>query len=131
MGFVEAVKSGLKNYATFSGRATRSEFWWFALFQFIAILIPAIMSITEANSGSFGIFSILQVLISLGLILPSLALSFRRLHDTNRSAWWLLINLVPLIGGIVLLVFYCLKGTEGPNKYGGGPTTAQIAETFQ
>ncbi|MFP1132320.1 DUF805 domain-containing protein [Asticcacaulis sp. W401b] len=131
MGFVEAVKSGLKNYATFSGRATRSEFWWFALFQFIVILVPAALSISERANGSFGIFSTLQLLISLGLFLPSLALSFRRLHDTNRSAWWLLISLVPLIGGIVLLVFYCLKGTEGPNKYGGGPTVAQIAETFQ
>ncbi|MCA1935912.1 MAG: DUF805 domain-containing protein [Asticcacaulis sp.] len=131
MGFVEAVKSGLKNYATFSGRATRSEFWWFALFQFIVILVPAALGISERANGSFGIFSTLQLLISLGLFLPSLALSFRRLHDTNRSAWWLLISLVPLIGGIVLLVFYCLKGTEGPNKYGGGPTVAQIAETFQ
>ncbi|BBF81857.1 DUF805 domain-containing protein [Asticcacaulis excentricus] len=131
MGFVEAVKSGLKNYVTFSGRATRSEFWWFALFQFIVILVPAMLSISERADGSFGIFSTLQLLISLGLFLPSLALSFRRLHDTNRSAWWLLISLVPLIGGIVLLVFYCLKGTEGPNKYGGGPTVAQIAETFQ
>lgn len=131
MGFVEAIQSGLKNYAKFSGRATRSEFWWFALFQFLAVIIPAILGAVESANGSFGIFSTIQLVISLGLLLPSLGLSFRRLHDTNRSAWWLLISLIPLIGSIVLLVFYCLKGTEGPNKYGGGPTVAQVAQTFE
>lgn len=131
MGFIEAVQSGFKNYATFTGRARRSEYWWWVLFQLLAVVVPTIFSVGESVNGQFGLWSGVQILVSLGLILPTLAVTIRRLHDTNRSGWWLFISLVPIIGSIALLVFYCLKGTEGPNKYGGGPTTEQLAQTFE
>ncbi|MFT3998336.1 MAG: DUF805 domain-containing protein [Asticcacaulis sp.] len=131
MGFVEAVQSGFKNYAKFTGRATRSEYWWWVLFQFLILIVPAILGMNESINGQPGLWNALQFLISLGLLLPSLAVGIRRLHDTNRSGWWLLIAFIPFVGAIVLLVFYCLKGTEGPNKYGGGPTTEQLAQTFE
>lgn len=130
MGFVEAIQSGFKNYVKLTGRATRSEYWWWVLFQFLVVIVPAILGMNESANGQPGLWTMLQLLISLALLLPSLAVTIRRLHDTNRSGWWLLIGLIPLVGGIALLVFYCLKGTEGPNKYGGGPTPAQLAQTF-
>lgn len=105
----------LKNYVGFSGRATRSEYWWFALINFIITLIIEIIDKVA------GIYPLLTAIYSLALLLPSLALSFRRLHDTGRSAGWLFIGLIPIIGWIVLLVFYCLDSQPEANKYGPNP----------
>jgi uncharacterized membrane protein YhaH (DUF805 family) len=93
MTFQEAIRVCLSKYADFNGRAARSEYWWFVLFVFLGSLAASMVS------------SVLGGLFSLGTLLPSLAAATRRLHDTNRSGWWQLIVLIPLIGFIVLIVF--------------------------
>lgn len=130
MTFPQAIQSGFKNYAKFQGRATRSEYWWFTLFYFLVMIIPYILMAGETTRGTAGPFTLLYWLLVLAFFLPTLGLAFRRLHDTNRSAWWLLIALVPLVGGIVLLVFNCQPSTPGPNKYGSKDNEKAIADTF-
>lgn len=114
MTFGNAVSSVFAQYAGFSGRARRSEFWWFSLFAFGVYLVAGLIDVA-INS------SILGLLVGLGLLLPSLAVTMRRLHDTGRSGWWLLIGLVPLVGGIVLLVFECMDSEPGANRFGPSP----------
>ena len=128
MTFPEAVKSALKNYAKFDGRASRSEYWWFILFQFLALLVPGALMMGDGIIAGIG--GLLYFVAALGLLLPGLGLLFRRLHDTDRSAWWVLISFVPVIGGIVLLVFTVLDGTPGPNKFGPRPGARSVADTF-
>ena len=102
----------LERYAKFDGRAGREEFWLFVLANiviYIALLILAQIS---------GIFIALYFLYWLATIVPSLAVAIRRLHDTDKSGWLLLVGLIPLVGFIILLVFYIQEGTEGPNQYG-------------
>ncbi|MDV6331819.1 DUF805 domain-containing protein [Asticcacaulis sp. 201] len=130
MTFAEAIKSGFKNYVKFTGRASRSEYWWFQLFYILCLIIPASLMMGEITSGSAGLGTTLYYILVLAFLLPGLGLAFRRLHDTNRSAWWLLLSFVPF-GGIAILVFLCLPGTSGPNKYGAGPFMTQIANTFE
>ena len=129
MTLPQAVQSGFKNYVNFQGRATRSEYWWFALFYWIVLIIPYSLMFGDIMSGRGSIWGLLVVVIALAFFLPTLGLGFRRLHDTNRSAWWLFISLIPLVGPIILLVFLCLPGTVGPNKY-GSTTLQAIANTF-
>jgi uncharacterized membrane protein YhaH (DUF805 family) len=101
----------LKKYATFEGRARRSEYWWFTLVNF---LIAAALHLV-------GHVHLLVHLYLLAVLIPSLAVGARRLHDTNRSGWWLLIGLIPIIGAIVLLVFFVTPGVTGNNDYGADP----------
>jgi uncharacterized membrane protein YhaH (DUF805 family) len=108
----------LKNYVGFSGRARRTEYWMFVLFNFIIAAVLAALGI--AVHALF----FLNVIYGLAVLLPNLAVAFRRLHDTNRSAWWILIGLIPFIGAIWLLVLTCLPGTSGPNQYGPDPKAA-------
>lgn len=111
----------LKNYFGFSGRARRSEYWFFVLFNFlIAIALAFVDGMVGTFDAQTGI-GMLSGIYSLAVFIPTLAVTFRRLHDTNRTAWWLLIAFVPLIGAIVLLVFMFLEGTPGPNDYGRDP----------
>ena len=105
----------LKNYVGFSGRARRTEYWMFALFNALAILVLV------ALSAAVHALIFLYILYGIAVFLPGMAVGFRRLHDIGRSAWWILIGLVPFVGGIVLLVFACLPGTPGPNQYGPDP----------
>ena len=115
--------SVLQKYFVFSGRARRKEYWMFALFS---ILISIGLGIVDAVAGlttAQGI-GILGGIYGLAIIIPSLAVSFRRLHDTDRSAWWLLIALIPIIGSIVLLIFFVMDGTPGDNRFGPSPKTA-------
>lgn len=117
--FVQA----LKQYATFSGRARRPEYWYFVL---IYLLIFIVLSIADAITGSFDAdtgIGLLGGLFALGMLVPWLAVGARRLHDTDRSGWWLLLVLLPVIGPVVLLVFALLRGTEGDNRYGPEPAT--------
>lgn len=93
MTFQESIRVCFTKYADFSGRATRSEFWWFFLFIILGSMAASAISLT------------VSVLFSLGTLLPSIAAATRRLHDTGRSGWWQLIGLVPLVGFIVMLVF--------------------------
>jgi|SRR3989338_10366701 len=101
-----------RKYATFNGRTTRKEYWMFVLFH---IIVAILLSIVDTVIGAD---SILVGLYGLAAIIPILAIAVRRLHDTNRSGWWLLINGIPLIGAIVMFVFTVQKGTVGDNKYG-------------
>lgn len=114
MSFADAIRSVLTKYVTFAGRARRSEFWWFTLF---AVILYVVAAIIDAAAG----ISALAIIVALALFLPSLAVTVRRLHDTGRSGWWILISLIPLVGGLVLLVFECQDSQPGSNNYGPSP----------
>ena len=118
MTFKEAVKTCLVDkYATYSGRATRSEYWFSVLFGFLlAMLIVFFGMIVESPDLMIVLYSILSLI----LLIPSLAVCIRRLHDTGRSGWWYLLMLIPYIGAIALLIIFCLKSDED-NKYGPNP----------
>lgn len=105
----------LKKYTVFQGRARRTEYWMFALFNFI---ISMVLSIIDGIIGTVGILS---GLYCLAVLLPAIAVSVRRLHDIGKSGWWLLIVLVPFIGAIVLLIFALLDSQAGSNQYGPSP----------
>jgi uncharacterized membrane protein YhaH (DUF805 family) len=105
----------LKKYAVFAGRARRKEFWMFFL---VYLIIVVVLMIIESILGLPGILS---GIYSLALLIPSIAVTVRRLHDTGRTGWWWWIGLVPVIGIIVLLVFMALEGEPGPNQYGPDP----------
>jgi uncharacterized membrane protein YhaH (DUF805 family) len=111
MGFTEAIKSGFGNYVNFSGRAIRSEYWYWALFTTIGTFV------TYLFDRATGV-PITEPLFSLATLLPGLAVLVRRLHDLDRTGWWVLLIFIPLIGAIVLIVWFCMKGTEGPNRFG-------------
>ena len=107
----------LKKYAVFSGRARRKEYWMFFLFNLIIVVV---LGFVEGLAGRPGIVSMLY---SLAVLIPCIAVSVRRLHDTDRSGWWLLIGLVPLIGAIVLLIFMVQDSKLDENQYGSNPKT--------
>ena len=111
---VDSVQTVFRKYATFSGRAGRAEFWWYFLF---VVVVAVVLSL---------ITWLLYVLFLLATIIPTLAVEVRRLHDTGRSGWWLLVGLVPLVGWIVLLYFYAQPGDPAANQY-GQPQTAMAA----
>ena len=117
MGFTEAISSGFRNYVNFSGRAARSEYWFWTLFTIIVSIVTALIDLALFRDSGI---SPLNSLASLAMFLPSLAVAARRLHDIDRTAWWLLLLLTG-IGIIVLIIFYCLRGTSGPNRFGQDP----------
>ena len=117
-------------YATFDGRARRKEYWYWYLFNLIVgvvicavmMMSPAIETQTDNGLGWFGVFiRILGLIYSLGVVIPNLAVTVRRLHDTNRSGWSYFISLVPIIGGILLFIFLVEDSTPGDNQYGPNP----------
>ncbi len=111
----------LKKYATFSGRAQRAEYWYFFLFYILTFIgLSFIDGITGTFSEEAGI-GLLSGLYSLAILIPSLAVGVRRLHDTGRSGWWLLVGIIPLIGAIVLLIFFVQDSVPGDNLYGSNP----------
>ena len=122
MGFMDAVRTCLSKFTTISGRARRAEFWWFTLFAVILGLIATGLDIMLGMGSSFGLFNII---VSLGLLLPNFCVTVRRLHDQDRSGWWILVALVPAIGAIILLVFMILRGTEGDNRFGPDPLAGE------
>lgn len=153
MTFSESVRTCLREkYATFSGRASRSEYWWFALFYVLVafvlgtlfILFAGGMSMmgpggnASAGMGIFGIIiSIVAAVFFLGMLLPTIALSVRRYHDINLSGWWylavFLVSLVPvlsLVGTVAFFVVGLIKGTDGPNKFGPDPLKPGGADIF-
>lgn len=140
MTFGQSVKHVFRNYVTFEGRASRSEFWWWYLFTSIVsflVFIPVIPWYTELLNASaseavalpaltglatFGLA--LSTIWSLAILLPTIAVAVRRLHDTNRSGWWLLLWFLTCcfgIGAIILIIFWVLPSTPGPNRFGEGP----------
>ncbi|MDH5361600.1 MAG: DUF805 domain-containing protein [Gammaproteobacteria bacterium] len=117
--FIDVVKK----YAVFSGRARRAEYWFFTLFYLIfSIVLTLIDSATGLMSMQSGM-GVLSTLFGLALIIPSIAVTIRRLHDSGKSGWWLLFMLIPLLGWIVGLIFMVLGSSEGENKYGANPIT--------
>ena len=120
MSFTEAIRDALSKYATFSGRSSRSAYWWFYLFNILILIAALLVDLALGTSG------IIYGLVGLGLLLPNLAVAARRLHDSGHSAWWLLIGILPLIGAIVLLVF-TLQRSEPPNQWGTGPDERAIS----
>jgi uncharacterized membrane protein YhaH (DUF805 family) len=132
VGFVEAIKLGFAKYGTFAGRATRAEYWWWYLFTMVLFvplyLIALIMTAVSVESGSgqsssagsgvsLVLFLVLFV-VALALLVPTISVLVRRLHDTDRSGWWYWISVVPFVGGIILIVLLVLESTPGPNQYG-------------
>jgi uncharacterized membrane protein YhaH (DUF805 family) len=111
----------LKKYAVFSGRARRKEYWMFALINFIITLVLIVIDLLIGTFSPQAGFGLLEGLYSLAVLIPGIAVTVRRLHDTDRSGWWILIGLIPLIGGLVLLVFIVLDSEPGANQYGPNP----------
>jgi uncharacterized membrane protein YhaH (DUF805 family) len=117
-----------RKYATFDGRARRAEYWYFALFNLIFSSVLGVLDgIVRSNSSSASTVGLLGGLYSLAVLIPSIAVGVRRLHDTGRSGWWMLIGFIPLIGAIWLLVYFVEEGTAGPNQYGADPKAGQAA----
>jgi uncharacterized membrane protein YhaH (DUF805 family) len=113
----------LKKYAVFSGRARRKEYWMYTLF--VVIIYAVLLGIGIAIKTP-----VIAILFYVAILVPSLAVGVRRLHDTGRSGWWLLFGLVPLVGGITLLVFTCTDSKPGPNQYGPNPKEIGAAPTY-
>ena len=111
--------SVLKQYAVFSGRARRTEYWMFVLCNAIVMLL---LGMVDKLIG--GDNELISSIYSLAVLLPSLAVAARRLHDTDRSAWWLLLGLIPIIGTLVLIYFMVCNGQQGPNRFGDDPKAA-------
>src|SRR5262245_9999244 len=117
MNFGQAIAAGFANYVNFAGRACRSEFWYWTLFIFIVSLAFAILDAAVVSSNDW---QPLSTVWSLATFLPSLSISVRRLHDIDRTGWWVLIALT-IIGIILLIIWACIKGTTGPNRFGPDP----------
>jgi uncharacterized membrane protein YhaH (DUF805 family) len=117
MNFGESVKSALSNYATFSNRAPRSEFWYFVLFYAILNIIALIVDISILGHAAGGTGAA-GLIVAVALFLPYIAVSVRRLHDIDKSGWFLLVVIVPVVGAIFLIIWACTKGSEGDNRFG-------------
>jgi uncharacterized membrane protein YhaH (DUF805 family) len=120
MSFAEAIREGLSKYATFDGRARRSEFWWFLLF-FAAVASAA----SVLDVVLFGIDShdpgVISGLTTIGMLIPSLAVNVRRLHDVDRSGWWLWLGVVPLLGTLLLTAWAVQDSHPANNRFGACP----------
>ena len=116
MGFIEALENVVvKNYANFRGRARRSEYWYFALANFLYCIVTGLLSVKVPE------LMYLVWIVGLALLVPGLAVCVRRLHDIGKSGWWYLIGFVPYIGVIILLVFFVKDSQPGENKWGANP----------
>lgn len=123
MSFTEAVKTVLGKYTDFTGRARRSEFWYWALFEFLIGAVFGVLITILGGQQSFlgGLVNGLFYLVELALLIPSLAVIWRRLHDVGKSGVYFLFILIPLVGAILLLVWYCQDSQSGENEYGPNP----------
>ena len=124
MLFPDAVKTCVKEkYATFSGRASRSEYWYYVLFYVILYTITMVIdsALFPAPIGAESAMHPISTILSLILMLPSLAVTARRLHDINRSGWFQLLVFIPIIGFIILIIWYCQKSDAGDNRFGPAP----------
>ncbi len=112
---VEAYKRFLRNYANFNGRSTRSDYWYVVLANF---LIGLAIGIIGGVLNMAGLATAISGIYSLAMIIPGIAVFVRRLHDINKSGWWFFISFVPLVGGLILLIFMCMDSVNENNKYG-------------
>ncbi len=117
MDFATAIKTCFRKYVIFAGRASRSEFWYFYLFGVLVGLGAAVLDAALFGDNRVGALSAVANLV---FFIPGWAVEVRRLHDVNRSGWWILIGLVPVIGGLVLLFWNCTRGYD-PNRFGPNP----------
>ena len=104
----------IKKYAVFDGRANRPEYWWFTLINFIITVVLDVVLRGAAGQAIGGIYG-------LAVLLPSIGVAIRRLHDTNRTGWWILVGLIPIVGWVWIIVLLALAGDPGPNRYGSPP----------
>jgi len=114
MGFGQAISAGFRKYINFSDRSSRSEYWYWILFTIIVGLVAALIDIQLNTQASSSVFNLVTAI-------PTIAVAVRRLHDIDRSGWWVLIGLIPLLGLILLLVWFVSEGTHGPNRFGPDP----------
>ncbi len=114
MTFQQSIRTCLNKYIDVEGRAARSEYWWFILFNIIAIIVASGIDMVIG-------LPIFYFVVSLGLLAPSITVGVRRLHDKDKSGWWILIWFVPLVGWLIMIVWYVQKGTDGPNRFGPDP----------
>lgn len=115
----------LKMYANFSGRARRKEYWMFTLFHYLAIIILFVIDGITGSLDSESGFGLLSALYILGTIIPGLAVTVRRLHDSGRTGWWLLLYFIPLIGPLTIFIFTVFDSDLSTNEYGDNPKTSQ------
>ncbi len=122
MNFFQSIKFVYVNYFVYKTRSPRSEYWWYYLFYVLACFLLGILdTLLVFISPYFFGFSILTNLFVILSLIPGLMLAIRRFHDLNRSGFWVLINLIPLVGWIICAVWFCRKGTTGPNRFGEDP----------
>jgi uncharacterized membrane protein YhaH (DUF805 family) len=123
----------LKKFATFSGRAPRAEYWWFVLFTVLVTMGLTILDFALFGTETVNEYGIgpLGAIATLAFFLPSLAVTVRRLHDRDKSGWWIFINLIPLIGFIYLFYQYVSRGTAGSNRFGPDPLAEDMAAVFE
>ena len=142
MNFKSAAISGLKNWLDFSGRASRSEYWWFFLFYILVVtafwfvigialfsyyIIRIKQGDVEGTSSGNWIYlfmvvtSIISHLCAIAMIIPGLSVSIRRLHDLSKSGWWILVMPIPIIGWILWIIWFTTRGIDGPNRFGPDP----------
>ncbi|MEM6410535.1 MAG: DUF805 domain-containing protein [Pseudomonadota bacterium] len=131
ISFADASVLFWKRAFDFQGRSSRAEYWW-AYLMLIIIYVAAIAIGTILSSIPIvgAIFGIAILIFYLAIIIPSIAVGIRRLHDTDKTGWWLLLSLIPLVG-LVLLFFFCQRGTEGPNTYGEDPYGGVSPDVFR
>ena len=118
MNFIEAINSGFQNYFNFSARAQRSAYWYWVLF---AVLLSVVVTLIDAAAFPRMRISPITSLTQAILLVPGLSVGVRRLHDTDRSGWWMFLLLLPIIGPIILIVWFCYSGTSGVNRFGPNP----------
>jgi uncharacterized membrane protein YhaH (DUF805 family) len=114
MGFGQAISTGFRKYVNFTDRACRSEYWYWILFTIIVGLVAAIIDVQLNTQLDSSIFNLVTAI-------PTIAVAVRRLHDIDHSGWWILIGLIPLVGFVLLLVWFASEGTHGPNRFGPDP----------
>jgi uncharacterized membrane protein YhaH (DUF805 family) len=129
----------LKRYADFSGRSRRKEYWMFILFEIILFAVVGLVAgmlfgFGDPGDPATGVLGggvlIVIVLLALALFIPGLAVTVRRFHDQDKSGWFVLLGLIPYLGGLIMLVFMCIEGTKGPNRFGDDPKGNNHSEVF-
>jgi uncharacterized membrane protein YhaH (DUF805 family) len=126
MSFTAAVASALRQYATFTGRARRAEYWWFFLFTALVSFVAGLVDAAFGTIDSSASIGLVGALASLALFLPSLAITVRRLHDVDRSGWWVLAFLIPLVGFVLWLVLMCSDSNPQANRFGPSPKPSDV-----
>jgi uncharacterized membrane protein YhaH (DUF805 family) len=133
---MEYMLMPLRRYADFSGRSRRKEYWMFTLGIIIVSVVLSLLLVggMDFNNGGFGAMGGLSlgilIVFTLAILIPALAVQVRRFHDQDKSGWFVLLNFLPYVGGIIVLVMMCLEGTRGPNRFGPDPKGGASADVF-